>query len=585
VPELDRGLIEELSRFFAPAYVREEVERLRGWQKQLQLDTSFGRVANSPTWISGVSIQNRTVDAEKLNVKQLQAITARTGSLVVTGVNAAGQNDPSLGQILVAANPNQPNQNSITIRATAAAGQIAGIRLRNSAGTATAEFRLDGSARIGHGATAVTVDQDGVVAIPAGAIAGGLVITNIGGGRIGGVYELYQAVGSNRIILDRDQGIAAFGPGDPATNWNTSRFWLRLDGSARFTGGIQIDSTTGQLRWLLDTTNGFRLRNTAANVDVFSVDTTGTLRIRRGVIGGSGSPGSGARVEIDDTGIKGFGASGPTFALATDGSGFIKAGTSTTNAIVWNNTGVTINASTITVNDLYVNQVRSGVIGGTYEVPTNQSIVWQKHSSGVPTSFVTGGALRVEAPSNQMIIRNSVRDWAGNQTNVTGLRFSANWTGTPPSGPEAYIQFISGASDVNFAVPARMYMGGSGAANGYIYLDAASIWMQTGMFYVTGLGGSTFIDGLQQPFTIRATGGIRITMNTNGTSLHNASGTERIRAASDRTFIFGAIQNDQVAESGVSGTLPAPTKALAFYNGAGQLRWIPVYTARNPWTA
>jgi hypothetical protein len=539
---------------------------------------------NSPTWISGVSIQNKTVDAEKLNVKQLQAITAKTGSLTVTGVNAAGQDDPSLGQILVAANPNQPNQNSITIRATAATGQIAGIRLRNAAGTATTEFRLDGSAQIGAGATAVTVDQNGVVSIPAGALAGGLVITNVGGGRIGGIYELYQSAGSTRIVLDRDQGIAAFGAGDPATNWNTSRFWLRLDGSAKFTGGIQIDSTTGQLQWLMDTTNGFRLRNTSQGVDLFAVDTTGTLRIRRGVIGSTGSPGSGARVEIDDTGVKGFGTSGATFALRTDGSGFIKAGASSTDAIVWNNTGVTINASTITVNDLYVSQVKSGTIGGTYDVPSDKAIVWQKHSpSGVPISFVTEGALRIEAPSNQVIIRNSVRDSAGNQTNVTGLRFSANWTGTPPSGPEAYIQFISGVSDTNFSIPARIYLGGSGSASGYIYFDAASIWMQTSMFYITGLGGSTFIDGLQQPFTIRATGGIRITMNTTGTSIHNASGTERIRAA-DRTYIFGAIQNDQVAESGISGTLPAPRKALAFYNGAGQLRYIPVYTSANPWT-
>jgi hypothetical protein len=575
-------VIEELSRFFAPAYVREEVERLRGWQQQLQLDTSFGRVMNSPTWISGVSIQNKTVDAEKLNVKQLQAITAKTGSLTVTGVNAAGQDDPSLGQILVAANPNQPNQNSITIRATAATGQIAGIRLRNASGAATTEFRLDGSAQIGAGATAVTVDQNGVVSIPAGALAGGLVITNVGGGRIGGIYELYQSAGSTRIVLDRDQGIAAFGAGDPATNWNTSRFWLRLDGSAKFTGGIQIDSTTGQLQWLMDTTNGFRLRNTSQGVDLFAVDTTGTLRIRRGVIGSSGSPGSGARVEIDDTGVKGFGTSGATFALRTDGSGFIKAGASSTDAIVWNNTGVTINASTITVNDLYVNQVKGGVIGGTYEVPTTQSIVWQKHSSGVPVSFVTGGALRVESPLNQILIRNSVRDGAGNQTQMAGLLFSAGWDSTPPNNPRAWIQLVSGTSDSSYSGVALIYMRGLSFGTSDIYLQATYLSAAVSELVIHGTSSGTFLSANNMPFTIRTGTTARITMNATGTSIHNASGTERIRAA-DRTYIYGAIQNDQVAESGISGTLPAARKALAFYNGAGQLRYIPVYTAINPW--
>jgi hypothetical protein len=458
--------------------------------------------------------------------------------------------------------------------------------LRNAAGAATTEFRLDGSAQIGAGATAVTVDQNGVVSIPAGALAGGLVITNVGGGRIGGIYELYQSAGSTRIVLDRDQGIAAFGAGDPATNWNTSRFWLRLDGSAKFTGGIQIDSTTGQLQWLMDTTNGFRLRNTNQDVDLFAVDTTGTLRIRRGVIGSSGTPGSGARVEIDDTGVKGFGASGPTFALRTDGSGFIKAGQSSTDAIVWSNTGVTINASTITVNDLYVNQVKGGTIGGTYQVPSDKAIVWQTHSpSGVPISFVTEGALRIEAPSNQVIIRNSVRGSSGNQDYMTGFRISAGWTQTPPSGATAYIQFLNGTTDSNYSIPAKLYMGGSGTADGYIYLDASSIWMLTGQFYITGSGGSTFLDGRQEPFTIRTFGTVRVTMDATGTSIHNASGTERIRAGEERVYIYGAIQNNQLTDTGVSGSLPRPTKAMAVYNGAGEKRWIPVYTGINPWTA
>ena len=440
MPEIDKSTLEELSRFFAPAYIREEVEKLRGWQHQLALDTSFGRVISTPTWISGVSIQNNTVDADKLNVGELKAITAYTGSLVVSGANK----DTTGGQLTIAANVDQPLVNSITFRAVDDAYNAAGITFRNASGTKTVEMKLDGSGKIGAN-TAITWDANGNVAIPISLIAGGITISNVTSGRIGGNYDLYASgdtTSSNFIRLDPTQGIGIFGP-TQTINWNNAKTHLRLDGSAKFTAGIEILTTYSDARLKLNATDGIVFEQVSTGVKKFSLNPSGVLRIRQAVIGSTGTPGSGARIEISDSEIAGYGTSGSTFRLGVDGSGYIKAGNSTNQAIQWSNAGVTINASAITtgtlnvanltVENLKIMDVGGGTFGGSYEPTSENVLVWTKHSSGKPLSFISPDQLWVETTSNQARFAQTIRNTAGEITNACSIDIVQSLDPGPPA--------------------------------------------------------------------------------------------------------------------------------------------------------
>ncbi|MEY4761913.1 MAG: hypothetical protein RLZZ200_1769, partial [Pseudomonadota bacterium] len=48
-------------------------------------DRSLGRILNGPLWLSGASVVDGTINADKLVVNTLESITTNTGTLNVTG--------------------------------------------------------------------------------------------------------------------------------------------------------------------------------------------------------------------------------------------------------------------------------------------------------------------------------------------------------------------------------------------------------------------------------------------------------------------------------------------------------------------
>ena len=63
----------------------DRLERLDAQMNSMMQDRSKGRILNGPLWLSGASVVNGTVTADKLVVNTLEAVTANTGNLNVTG--------------------------------------------------------------------------------------------------------------------------------------------------------------------------------------------------------------------------------------------------------------------------------------------------------------------------------------------------------------------------------------------------------------------------------------------------------------------------------------------------------------------
>lgn len=131
-------------------------------------DQSLGRVLGGSLWLSGISILDGTITADKLIVNSVDAITVNTGSLNVTGTITAAAAYPAVGA-------------RVTISAT-------GLKGYNSTPTQSFGLNADGSGFFGIGGTAVSWTTAGVVTIPVASI-GSLTIAAVGGGVLGGTYQ------------------------------------------------------------------------------------------------------------------------------------------------------------------------------------------------------------------------------------------------------------------------------------------------------------------------------------------------------------------------------------------------------------
>lgn len=171
--DLVREQVEDVLRARGSApFTLDDADRLEKIDTQMQSllqDRSMGRILNGPLWLSGASVVNGTVTADKLVVNTLEAITTNTGILNVTGNITAAAAYPALTGARVVIN----------------ASEIAGY---NSSDVKTFSMNINGSGFFGVGATAMSWTTGGVLTVPAAAI-GSLTIAAVGSGTFNGNFD------------------------------------------------------------------------------------------------------------------------------------------------------------------------------------------------------------------------------------------------------------------------------------------------------------------------------------------------------------------------------------------------------------
>lgn len=120
---------------------------------------------------------------------------------------------------------------------------------------------------------------------------------------------------------------------------------------------------------------------------------TGDLNITGSLVAAAAFPATGARVEINSSGLWGYsGAATTTFKLNTDGSGEIGTGS---NKVTWNTSGV-VNIPAAVISSLTIAAIGGGTMGGTYQTNSGTSRIdisttgIVAYASGVETFRLNG---------------------------------------------------------------------------------------------------------------------------------------------------------------------------------------------------
>ncbi|GIV82462.1 MAG: hypothetical protein KatS3mg051_2145 [Anaerolineae bacterium] len=504
-------LLRELGKFFAPRSVMAEVDRLRAWKGRLELDTSFGRVATGPQWLSGVSILDGSVEAGKLSVSQLSAITAETGSLLVT--------DRIVASISGSVEVPWPG---LEILAT---GQLT---MRNAGAQATITFNSDGSAQFGIGPSAFTIASNGTVSIPAGAIAGGLTIANISSGKIGGTYytsdtetqyprlelaptglRLWNSSGTRLIDIGAGTFEIVTGPQSaarllinqagayvmPANDTDTSNALVSMTPT-----GFTVKSSLGNPRLEMGS-SGIKGYD-SAGTQTLDIDTAGRLKLE-----------SGGGVKIRLTTASGAAAtngffiengSNPVVALRGDGSGRLGLngeitwdvinGLSITASAI--RTG-TLNCQNLTVTNLSVSNITGGTIGGNYATGSNKIIFGD--------DYLTDNIIHFKVPTEAAVVR--FRPFDDNSF---------------PSGHHGRSELIGECSDTGGT--GRLLIN-AGAYNGTNLLYKAMVSAEayaasaTASLYAEGGGYTSSVDVFPGAFSVRVGPNVRMMISTTQVTL------------------------------------------------------------------
>lgn len=197
---VDPALQEQIEQVLADYFARrggsvfttdheDKLDTLYGQVQNLMNDASIGRAMDGPLWLSGTSVLNGTITADKLTVSSLEAVTAVTGSLNVTG------------NIIAAAIYPATSGERVLINST-------GIATINASDVETARLDVDGSGFIGIGTSKISWTAGGAVTVPAAAISA-LTIADIGSGTFNSNFD----AGTGRVragtALQRVELVAA----------------------------------------------------------------------------------------------------------------------------------------------------------------------------------------------------------------------------------------------------------------------------------------------------------------------------------------------------------------------------------------
>lgn len=315
------------------AFMPEHLDKLENLDAQVNAmlqDRSLGRILNGPLWLSGASVVNGTVTADKLVVNTLEAITTNSGNINVTGNLTAASSYPALtgARVVVSA---------------------AGVKGYNASDAETFNLLVDGSGFIGIGSSKVSWNTSGVVTVPAAAI-GSLTIADVGSGTFNnnfdaGTGRVRAGTALQRVELT-SSGLLAY---DTA---GTNTFTLSAsDGSLSHTGVHTIRNSA----------TGARLE--LSNVGLRGYNSGGTQTFGISTSDGSGFFGAGTAVTWNSSGTVVLDGSLLVAGTVTAG----KLNVSTLSAISANMgtiTAGTISAGTVSASTLTTGTITFGS-GGT----------------------------------------------------------------------------------------------------------------------------------------------------------------------------------------------------------------------------
>lgn len=310
----------------------------------------------------------------------------------------------------------------------------------------------------------------------------------------------------------------------------------------------------------------------------FSVTSAGALKSTSGTIGG-----------WTINGISGFYlGSGASQRGIDTGSTTFYAGSSTPSAApfnvsssgVLNATGATITGN-ITASSLSISGTAS-FAGGSMLLPNGGSITASNvdlnqgtlDNMSIDGTLTIGGSGKIQwAGGNSYIDSNSM-------TLTIGSTFGSIFSMVRP-GYSNVIALQGAVPSVSQSQLSMFVQPSSGFG-----LYEASVNVNAG-----GSDGATTFDlfaynssGLMKA-NITGRGDGTLTLGAGANMIIEIGGT--IKANIDNTVFYprGIIQNDQIASSGASGTLPSPTKYWVVKSGVGINYYVPLYSSQSPWTA
>lgn len=334
---VDRKVDELLRLRGGQTFTTEHADRIDSLEAGLfgmQADKSLGRIFNGPLWLSGASVLDGTVTADKISVTTLEAVQASTGTLNVTGTLTMAASYPALSGA----------------RIVLTASMIAGY---NSSDAQTFKFNIDGSGQIGIGATQATWTTAGVLTVPVAAI-GSLTIADVGSGTFNSNFD----AGTGRVragtALQRVEltsaGIAAYNTG------GTQTFLLdATTGSMTHTGTYTIRSASSGTR--IEVTNvGIKAFNGATQTfELLASNGSGFMGSSPAISWGAGS------LTIPGGSITASTVTATQLNVSTLSSITANMGTITAGSI----TAGTITASVISTGTMSAARLSGGDLGGT----------------------------------------------------------------------------------------------------------------------------------------------------------------------------------------------------------------------------
>lgn len=427
-------------------FMPEDQERLEKLDAQLQgmlQDRSLGRIMGGPLWLSGASVLNGTVTAEKLVVNTLEAITTNTGTLNVTGSFTAAASYPALTGARVVISS-------------------AGVKGYNASDAQTFNLLVDGSGFIGIGTSKVSWNTSGVVTVPAAAISS-LTIADVGSGTFNNNFD----AGTGRVragtALQRVEitsaGLAAYNTG------GTQTFLLSAsDGSLTHTGVHTIRNAASGARVELSNV-GLRGYN-SSGVQTFGLSTSDGSGFL-GVSGGGFSWNSSGSVTIN----------GSLLVSSTITSDKLNVGTlSAISANAGTITAGTISAGTVTTGTLAADRISGGSVGGSFNLGgasmtlnSTGTISWGSSGSYISSSKISiqstsfGGGIEFKdsggTPRGSIFCASTDVDFSGRSGNG-GMLVSATQT------------LVYDTAQISISSQGPLYLSGGNVSSAvYLYSD------------------------------------------------------------------------------------------------------------------
>lgn len=517
VAEVTFADLDALERRLSRPDIERDVRGLKGWRRDLEEDTAFGRITSGQQWIDGVSIVDGTVEGNVFR-----------SVVTISNLFKTGESPADRWEL-----------DSAGFRAY---GTVSAVP-----NTKTVDFGADGDFELGVSPNQITfIASTGTLTVPV-AVIGSLTIASVGSGILGGSYATAAinpkiTLSTSGIVATNTGGTTTFNleasSGDFFMTGNftiassttaASRLELKQTGIELWKGGtrefyLQGGGATNAISMLLtgggvgqyigmQPDTGFWLGASTFAGSPFRVSPAGAVTMTSATItnGTLTSPtitsanitsttitgqtirtaASGARVEMDTSGVWVYNSGGTNTAkLAADGSGFAGTG----GLFSWNSAGtLTVNGSALSNSS-----VSDAKIG---------SMTAAKLTTGTLTSTTitigTGGKI-VDGDGSYWDSSGIVLKSAGAYGDAIRWNVAGSDAGTIYASGSALIM-VQGSQ---FAVGSGLFLGSTnwqlrdtGATGG---LESSGGYVRSVRFY-PGNGNATF----QGTYYIEGGGGIQ----------------------------------------------------------------------------